>query len=288
MNTKNQYYASNFPDNRSDYDTPLRQAQMVMLRMLKIVDDICQRHGIEYWLDGGTLLGAVRHKGFIPWDDDIDIAMMRDDYDRFVEIVESELSDDLFFQTPENDPGFMNMITPVKIRDLKSLIFEGYENGSEPYHQGLFVDIFPYDHLPSDGRKRKFYKYLGKKLLKVKRAKLEKHRKHHGHLLNSFYGKLLSVEAINRLLRSLIDRVNGKNADVIGFGLDSTLTRYYGKEKFFPLQRIEFEGNSFSAPKDTDYYLRVTYGDYMELPPKEEQVPKHLSKLIPLLKDADE
>ena len=73
-----------YPDNRQEGETVLRQAQLVMLRMLKIIDYICRKHDISYWMCSGTLLGAVRHKGFIPWDDDLDICMIREDYERFV------------------------------------------------------------------------------------------------------------------------------------------------------------------------------------------------------------
>ena len=92
-----------FIDNRQCGDTVLRQSQLVMLRILKTVDSICKENNISYWLDSGTLLGAARHGGFIPWDDDIDIMMLREDYELFKEIAKKELPEDMFLQNQDTD-----------------------------------------------------------------------------------------------------------------------------------------------------------------------------------------
>src|SRR5688500_3524045 len=91
------------PDEREKGETRLKQCQLVMLRLLKILDYLCEKHKIEYFLVGGSLLGAIRHKGFIPWDDDLDVGMTRDNYERFVQLAVPELPHDIFFQTPETD-----------------------------------------------------------------------------------------------------------------------------------------------------------------------------------------
>ena len=105
-----------YPDNRQEGETVLRQAQLVMLRMLKIIDYICRKHDISYWMCSGTLLGAVRHKGFIPWDDDLDICMIREDYERFVEIAVNEFPEDMMLQTRETDPHYHNLPLPYLVR----------------------------------------------------------------------------------------------------------------------------------------------------------------------------
>ena len=97
----------------------LRTCQLKQLAILEEVDRICRKHKINYWLDGGTLLGAVRHGGFIPWDDDIDLGMLLPDLQRFIKIAPGELSESLFLQTPESDP--LNKEPIIKIRDLNSL-----------------------------------------------------------------------------------------------------------------------------------------------------------------------
>ena len=119
----------------------LRLMQMRMLELLLVVDRICRRHGLRYWLAGGTMLGAVRHKGFIPWDDDLDIEMLKEDYDRLIVILQDELPDTLAIQCMETDPNYFFQY--AKLRDRRSTI-----NEITPYdrmwkERGIFIDIFP-------------------------------------------------------------------------------------------------------------------------------------------------
>ena len=128
-------------------DRHRRAVQLKQLGILKAIDAICLRHGIDYWLDGGTILGAVRHGGFIPWDDDIDIAMRLDDLPRFVEAARRELPEGLYIQTPDTDP---NVRMPIyKVRDTDSFLVEAADDFSRPYGKGLYVDIFPMMPYPS-------------------------------------------------------------------------------------------------------------------------------------------
>lgn len=121
-------------------DKNIAAAQKVMLDILIEVHKICVKHNITYWLEAGTLLGAVRHKGFIPWDDDIDISMPREDYEKFLEIAQRELPSDLFLQTNKTDPEYSREIT--KVRKLNTLLIETGETGNENYCHGIFIDIF--------------------------------------------------------------------------------------------------------------------------------------------------
>jgi lipopolysaccharide cholinephosphotransferase len=108
------------PDLRPQGDNPLRSCQLVMLRLLKVLDAVCAQEGLSYWLDGGTLLGAVRHGGFIPWDDDVDVKMPLEDYRRLVEIGPRVFPYDVFFQTRETDPA--HAVPWVKLRDRFSFM----------------------------------------------------------------------------------------------------------------------------------------------------------------------
>jgi lipopolysaccharide cholinephosphotransferase len=140
-----------FPDNRMDNldEEPLRQAQLIAVRILKIVDHVCRKHGIGYWIDGGTLLGAVRNGKFIPWDDDIDIGMTREDYEKFLSIAVEELPDDLFVQNYSTTE--LAGTTWTQIKDRKSYI--KIDNGAND-HEGIFIDIFPFDSYSEDSIKR--------------------------------------------------------------------------------------------------------------------------------------
>jgi len=132
-----------FPDRREEGETQLRQCQLVMIRMLRIFDHICARNGISYWLTAGTLIGALRHRGMIPWDCDIDVGITRQDLHAFSEVV-FQLPKDIFFQSPQTDSyqsSFMN-----KLRDRHSNYYEWQShNPGAKCHNGLQVDLICYD-----------------------------------------------------------------------------------------------------------------------------------------------
>ena len=154
----------------------LRACQLKQLTILEAIHNICQRHTIPYWLDGGTLLGAVRHGGFIPWDDDIDIAMHKADLQRFVEVAQKELPKGLIVQSPLIDKHLKEPIT--KVRDLNSFFVEPGDDFSHNYEKGLFVDIFPFIAYPTLSRK------LVKKLtLGISRSYSILHKAHHYRIL---------------------------------------------------------------------------------------------------------
>ena len=125
----------------------LRKAQMIMLETLVDIDYICEKHKIKYWLDSGTLLGAVRHGGFIPWDDDVDIAMPYSDYKRFLEVCKTDLPGKYVLQNKCLEPAFRRTFS--KVRRRGTTIIETNEDGTEKYHHGLFVDIYPFYYYDS-------------------------------------------------------------------------------------------------------------------------------------------
>ena len=113
----------------------LRKAQLIMFNLLKELDKVCKKNNINYWLDSGTLLGAVRHKGFIPWDDDIDICMLEKDYKKFLKIAKKELSENVFLQTEETDKNYI-WFPYAKLRDRNSVFIEEGQKQNELFHQG--------------------------------------------------------------------------------------------------------------------------------------------------------
>jgi len=135
-----------FPDRREAGETTLRQCQLVLVRMLKILDHICSENGISYWMTAGTLIGALRHQGMIPWDCDVDVAMTEEDYQAFVRL-SGELPPDIFFQTCETDSAYPQEMKaiPAKLRDRYSNYVEWQsKNPWAKWHNGLQVDILLY------------------------------------------------------------------------------------------------------------------------------------------------
>ena len=236
----------------------LRQAQLIILEMLVEFDAICQKHNLQYWLDSGTLLGAVRHQGFIPWDDDIDLSMPVEDYRKFKKIAQIELSENIFFQTKETDLNFK--FDYMKLRSNKAKIIEFHEKGKDiPYHQGLFVDIFPMLTLPNTKFHQAFYEDTFKIIRDVSAISL--------HTPNGKdYPKVRKalLEAINEMHEGWEKR----DIKVIYSGKMPDVSAWFDMDEVFPLSKIEFEGLEFYAPKNPNHYLGSIYSfNFMELPP---------------------
>ncbi|MFV0585034.1 MAG: LicD family protein [Parabacteroides gordonii] len=143
------YSYSQYPDEREEGKTTQEQLKYVLVRMLKIFDYICKKHDIDYWLDYGTLLGAIRHKGFIPWDNDIDIGILRVDYELFLEKGVKELPRDIFFQNSNTDPNMASFswLVEARLRDRYSNYLDSVKTmgNSINWHNGIQLDLFVYD-----------------------------------------------------------------------------------------------------------------------------------------------
>jgi lipopolysaccharide cholinephosphotransferase len=262
---------------RDKGDTPLRQAQLVMLEMLITFDDICKKHNLQYWLEAGTLLGAIRHHGFIPWDDDLDIGMPRNDYEKFMKIVAQDLPKDLFFQTRKTDP--YTKWRWIKIRDNYSTFIQKSEiNKNIKYHQGIFIDIFPYDFIEKDFHRSKIF--LNRKYQKSRQL-LFKHGSWFFNQLATIPVKLLGYK---RLSRYFLNRHTSNSPKLAVMGIEVTIAYHiFDYQTIFPLSQVEFENHLFSAPHEPHQYLTNMYGDYMKLPP-EEQRKVHAFKILPYQK----
>ncbi len=263
-----------FEDVRLEEESTLRGAQMVMLRILKVVDYICEKHHLKYWLSSGTLLGAVRHKGFIPWDDDLDIAMEREDYEIFLKVAANELQNyDLFLQTRDTDPFYTYLPISCKIRDNKSLILSELDLNKR-HHRGIFIDVFAVDKFHEKGlmfcfeRITKKYFYF---LMSCSDAPGYKNKSLFKHIISYFN------PVFNSLLEYYIDWIPKKINEnrlltgnyKLGFGFDVPWGRFWSQSTIYPLKKIPFEDGEFWAPNDTDAFLKESYGDtYMQLPPE--------------------
>ncbi len=274
----NEDYQALFPDNRAMGDTNLRQAQLVMLRMLRIVDHICRKHGIEYWLESGTLLGAVRHGGFIPWDDDLDIAMRRADYERFRALALLELPEDLVFQTAETDVNYRDVLP--RIRDTRSKFFEK-DKGYTPRHQGIYLDIFPFDSYPN---RLVMAALTLRHRLQQYRRRFPEDSPGRGAYLCGLYTlglplvlALYAAEWTAWRFRDIFFNKPGQKC--LSRGVEVSSKPPHDRRDIFPLREISFEGYKFFAPHRPDTYLRKKYGDFWKMPP-EDQRKTHAREII--------
>lgn len=238
-----------------------RAVQLKQLRILQAIDEICQRHHITYWLDGGTLLGAIRHKGFIPWDDDIDIAMPLADVSHFVRVAQEELPANLIMQAPETDP---NIRMPIyKVRDTNSFIVEAGDDFSRSYAKGLFVDIFPMVSYPSFSRQ--FVKRVAKGYCRANAILQSQHY----YSLRSF-GEFFYF-GMKRMWCKLLWQTASLFVKKGEYTSNTLNNNGYGimhrTDSIFPVAPICFEGHLFSGPANPDAYLTDLYRNYMELPP---------------------
>lgn len=235
----------------------LRQQQLRMLDILKCLDQICKKHNIQYWLSSGTLLGAVRHGGFIPWDDDLDVEMLKPDYDKLMKVIEKELPENYILQNQKTDKNYVLQFS--KIRDLNSCIKEHHALDVYYQYHGIFIDLFylepmnNFSSLVTNSLKNN----LCLKLLLCQSIplsiKLCMVRFNHV-FLNVFIFPVFRF--LSRFLPSGIVRHT--------FGLNFAKPRYL--KEIFPLKEIYFEGYQFPSPANEDTYLSRLYGDYMSLP----------------------
>ena len=244
----------------------LRACQLKQLSILEEMDRICQKHHLTYWLDGGTLLGAVRHGGFIPWDDDIDIGMPLADMQKFIEVAPDELSEGLFLQTPQSDPSSKEPI--IKVRDLNSLYVEFGDNFNADYQKGLFVDIFPFIDYPS------IPKSWVKKLTKRNLQKAIPFCIRNIIILyvpsqNSFTSA--QNTGCSKGIWNLLGLLYKKDTYLSNVLINNGYGIMHRKDSVFPISEIIFEGKPFKAPANPDAYLKDLYKNYMDIPPKDKQ-----------------
>lgn len=244
--------------------TTLRKCQLKQLSILVEMDKVCRKHHIEYWLDGGTLLGAIRHRGFIPWDDDIDIAMRLEDVARFVAAAREELPTSLFVQTPDVEDTKEPI---VKVRDLNSFYVEGGDDFSASYQKGVYVDIFPF--IPYPDVSQAFTKRIVRGISRSRSILHKPHRYSLRAVAEFFWfgGKLLFCTMVWKMALAFL-RKDSKICVVPennGYGV------VYATKDVFPLSSTTFEGREFPAPAHPDAYLRALFGDYMQIPPVEKR-----------------
>lgn len=253
----------------------LHRLHEIEIEILTEIDRVCKELNIQYFADWGTLLGAVRHKGFIPWDDDVDICMMREDYELFIKKASVLLADNFVLQHYLIDPG-----TPTyqaKVRKNGTKFVEDYLKDI-PVNQGIFVDIFPYDVVTEDSRKRAAYEKKARfcrrlfvsKTVNVSTVEKNKTKK----TLFNVMRKLIKITLLPISKQKLYDMCDAQMR--LYENEKSTLLECcanvpQSKDDFYPLMTLDFDGFSMPVPNNWDSILKKEYGNYMQLPPKEKQ-----------------
>lgn len=253
-------------------DNSLRRLQMIELELLIELDRICTKHDIKYNIIAGTLLGAIRHKGFIPWDDDADVAMLRPEYEKFRKVCETDLDADRFyFQDNRNTQGYRWGYGKLRRKD--TLFLREYQEHM-PYDQGVFIDIFPMDNIPDNYISRtlhNFHCFCIRKLLWSEVGKKADKRA----MVRVWY-RLLSLIPIKRIFNhyeKFIRRSNRRPTEMVRMLMFPSPTKEYGyyRRWYEHSREVEFEGHFFQGMQESEEYLAYTYGNYMELPPVEKR-----------------
>lgn len=258
--------------------TELRHLQLVILDIIKDIDAICRNNNIEYYLLGGSAIGAIRHKGFIPWDDDLDIIMTNDNYNRFIEICKTQLdSSKYFLQVGLKD--WPLYFSKIRLKGTVLNEFEGYSTSDDM--KGIYVDVFKMDNVSSNRLMARWQYLCGKYYLCYQLSE----RKYDSATLKKRIMMLVSfplkIRFIRIFFKNQVERLNNKDSDYLGFfygrtKLKTAITKRktYGKPTYVP-----FENMVLPVPQHYHEYLTQMFGDYMKLPPLEQQRGLHLQSI---------
>ncbi len=265
----------------------MKETQAISLEILKTVADICEEQNLRYYLIYGTLIGAIRHKGYIPWDDDVDIMMPRPDYDKLMEYMYSHKKDypDLKVFNHDVSKDYPYMITRISNDNYVINM-----DNEKPYGMGVFIDIYPYDGLGNTKEEALKFGLKGDRLSSLCYQATRK--RYAVETTTSFIRKIVKFPVF------LIAKICGKNMfqnklEKLARVKDYDKSKYVGcvvwlsggMKDIFPRAwfdeyiMVEYEGYKFRAPKAYDKTLRHVYGDYMQLPPEKDRVGHHYYKV---------
>lgn len=247
---------------------------MVEFDAMKMFIELCEKYDIRYFLSGGTLLGAVRHKGFIPWDDDVDIMMLREDYEKVLRH-EKEINATGKYKLAAYELG--NLKYPfAKIFDTRTVINKLYDDNDT--EQSLWIDIFPMDGMPLDLKKSdKLYRQVmfERRLYLLKQSRNGEGKTRLRAKLKPLLKRILSPLDDDKLLDHIVSLCRSYRVEdcqyIASLGMGKGPQERMPKKPFIKAVDVEFEGLSCKAPGCTDYYLKRLYGDYMKLPPESQR-----------------
>ena len=260
--------------------------QEKMIYILIYFHEFCEKNNLRYFLCGGTCLGAVRHKGFIPWDDDVDVFMLREDYEKLQDLWEKNADTKRYSCVRSNEKVNIRH-SAIEIKDNNTTFINKHSADLDINH-GLMIDVVPLDGVPKSKLKKALQMIDSMIYCCFNFQRLPEHK---GKL--TYYATKLALGVFRspkiryKLWSSAEKRLSKygtENCDTVAsFGEGATIMRmHFPKKWFLNPAYLEFEGHSFLCPEDYDQYLKITFGDYMQLPPEEEQIPRHNSLFIDL------
>ena len=258
----------------------LRQLRDIQVELLKEVDRICEKCGIKYNIIAGTLLGSVRHGGYIPWDDDADVALLRPEYEKFRKACKTELDKTRFvFQDHRNTRGYRWGYG--KLRMKNTLFLREYQEHM-PYFQGVFIDIFPLDNVPDNYVQRSIHNFECFCIRKFLWSEVGQYaeKNHFKRKLYSLMAKV-SDKVIFDAYKMLMLRSNSHRTRWVRILTFPAPNNQYGylRKWYENSSDYVFEGQTFKGIRDYDEYLSFKFGDYMKLPPEEKRKVHPVSKI---------
>lgn len=250
----------------------------IQLDILNYIDDFCKKNNINYWLDSGTLLGAVRHKGYIPWDDDIDIGMLREDYDKFMNLFNKNNDSNYKAYCFDNNNNWN--YSYGKVLDENTILYEPDENIG--IKSSVYVDVFVFDFAPEDDnilnkmykKRNLYYRCNTYQIFKFFKLNTNFFKK----IVLFFIWLLLQLFPKGYFIKKSLD--NCKKYSNVDTGYIGNFSGMVGRVKcpksiFNSFIKLKFEGKKYPVPIGYKEWLTAFYGDYMKLPPKEKQISHH-------------
>lgn len=259
----------------------LRQLQLTELEILKVFDKFCREHGLKYSLYAGSLLGAVRHKGFIPWDDDLDVCMSRSDYDKFLGLWQQTPVEGYVLQNKENSKYFDQSFSKIR-KDHTTFLQDEWQIGN--HHTGIFLDIFPIDRIPNGKLNRTIFKWhcmkyqlLTREFVPPKGSAVV--RLGSTVILACTPKKRREKVRLNALKK--ITRYNDQHElETVAIEIMRTINSPLPADMLDEYVELPFEDGNFMCIAGWEEYLRRKFGDYMQLPPEEERAWRHHPILV--------
>ena len=246
----------------------MKKVWAVEMEMLHELERVCEKYGLTYFADSGTLLGAIRHKGYIPWDDDIDIVMLRDDYDKLLEVGPEEFKAPLFFQSAYTDNHYVRAVSRIRNSQTTAI---GKKDIGRSFNRGIFIDIFPVDRIPDNLfvrkmwiRRIKFIRQLLRNWAYDEGKKGNAFEKTYRAVLRGLVG-VIGYKKVYRHFQNVCAKYRNKDTKkvtYVGYSLGKA-KHIWERSDFDGVERVPFEFTEINIPAGYDERLRVEYGDYM-------------------------